>query len=66
MVKPLFCVVLSEGPHWAVEAEWPDGTIEHVDTFKAHLDAKKWVRTQSELWLQDREPSNQNAAGRSV
>ena len=35
--KPIFCVVLSNGQQWAVEAEWPDGTIEQIDTFKAHL-----------------------------
>ena len=48
MTKPLFCVVLAEGPQWSVEAEWPDGSIEHVDTFKAHFDAWNWVRTQSQ------------------
>lgn len=25
---PIFCVVLKEGEHWQVEAEWPDGRIE--------------------------------------
>jgi hypothetical protein len=37
--KPIFCVVLSSGEQWAVEAEWPDGTIEQIDTFKAHFEA---------------------------
>jgi hypothetical protein len=27
---PIFCVVLKDGEHWQVEAEWPDGTIEEV------------------------------------
>ena len=57
MTKPLFCVVLAEGPQWSVEAEWPDGSIEHVDTFKAHFDAWSWVRTQSQRWLQERQPA---------
>ena len=26
--NPIFCVVLKDGEHWQVEAEWPDGTIE--------------------------------------
>ena len=54
MVKPVFCVVLTDGPQWSVEAEWPDGTIEHVDTFKGHSDAVKWVSTRSETWLRER------------
>jgi hypothetical protein len=28
--NPIFCVVLKDGEHWQVEAEWPDGTIEQV------------------------------------
>jgi hypothetical protein len=54
--KPIFCVVLSNGEHWAVEAEWPDGTIEHIDTFKAHFEALNWVNNQSEVWLQTQKP----------
>ena len=36
---PIFCVVLKDGEHWEVEAEWPDGTIEPVYKFKAGLEA---------------------------
>ena len=56
--KPFFCVVLSDGGQWLVEAEWPDGTIMEVDTFKAHLDALTWVRTQSQAWLRERGDAN--------
>jgi hypothetical protein len=52
--KPIFCVVLSDGEQWQVEAEWPDGTIEQVDTFKAYFEALNWVSTQSGEWLQER------------
>ena len=52
--KPFFCVVLRDGDRWLVEAEWPDGTIVEVDSFKAHLDALNWVKTQSQAWLQGR------------
>ena len=51
---PFFCVVLSGGGQWHVQAEWPDGTIEQIDAFKAHLEGVNWVRTQSEAWLRER------------
>ena len=56
--KPFFCVVLSGGRQWHVQAEWPDGTIEQIDAFKAHLEGVNWVRTQSEAWLRERENTN--------
>jgi len=37
--KPIFCVVLSGSEQWLIEAEWPDGTIEQIDAFKAYFDA---------------------------
>jgi hypothetical protein len=55
MVIPVFCVVLSDGERWAVEAEWPDGTIEQIDTFQGHSDAVNWVSTQSQMWLRERQ-----------
>jgi hypothetical protein len=52
--KPIFCVVLSDGNHWSLEAEWPDGTIEQVNTFKDHAKAVDWLTTRSEAWLVSR------------
>jgi hypothetical protein len=52
--RPIFCVVLSDGENWLVEAEWPDGTIEQINVFKAHFEAASWVSTQSEAWLKKR------------
>jgi len=52
--KPIFCVVLSDGDQWSLEAEWPDGTIEQVGTFKAHLEAVDWLDRQSQAWLAGR------------
>ena len=52
--KPIFCVILRDGEEWAVEAEWPDGTIEQIDTFKACFEALDWVNNRSEAWLQER------------
>jgi hypothetical protein len=56
--KPFFCVVLSGGRQWHVQAEWPDGKIEQIDAFEAHLEGVNWVRTQSEAWLRERENTN--------
>jgi hypothetical protein len=52
--RPLFIVVLRDGGEWLIEAEWPDGSIEHVCTFKMHFDAANWVKAHSEKWLQKR------------
>jgi hypothetical protein len=52
--KPLFNVVLRDRDEWFIEAEWPDGSIEHVCTFKVHSDAAKWLKTHSEAWLRER------------
>ncbi len=52
--NPIFCVVLGDREGWLVEAEWPDGTIEQIDAFKAYLDAINWISTQSKVWLQKR------------
>ena len=51
---PIFCVVLKDGEHWEVEAEWPDGTIEPVYKFKADLEALNWVKTNSAAWVAER------------
>ena len=51
---PIFCVVLREGEHWQVEAEWPDGTIEPLHKFKAGFEALGWVKTESAAWVAQR------------
>ena len=51
---PLFCPVLRDGDQWVIEAEWPDGSIEPICTFKAHSEAVNWVKTLSQTWLQER------------
>jgi hypothetical protein len=51
---PLLNVVLRDHDEWRIEAEWPDGSIEHVRTFKAYLDATRWLKAHSEAWLQER------------
>jgi hypothetical protein len=49
--KPIFCVVLGDGDQWLLEAEWPDGSIQQICSFKAHSDAVNWISAQSETWL---------------
>jgi hypothetical protein len=50
--KPLFHVMLSDRDLWVVEAEWPEGVLERVQTFQSHSSAATWVATQSEAWIQ--------------
>jgi hypothetical protein len=66
VAKPIFCVVLGDATHWSVEAEWPDGTIEQVETFKHYLEAMNWLSTDSEAWVTARDVSSRNitTAGR--
>jgi hypothetical protein len=47
-------VVLKDGEHWQVEAEWPDGTIEQLYKFKDGFEALDWVKTQSAAWVAQR------------
>jgi hypothetical protein len=49
--KPLFHVSLGDRDDWVVEAEWSDGTLEHVNTFKNYSAAARWIATASEAWL---------------
>jgi hypothetical protein len=58
-IKPIFCLLLSDGQRWSVEAEWPDGTIEQVNTFKGYFEAASWLTTQSECWLRERNDPSQ-------
>ncbi len=48
--KPIFYIILTDRDRWAVEAEWPDGALERVDTFKDHSAAASWIATQSHAW----------------
>ena len=52
--KPILHLILGDGDQWAVEAEWPDGTLERINTFNDRSSATDWIRTQSEAWLEVR------------
>jgi hypothetical protein len=49
--KPVFYVILTDRDEWAIEAAWPNGTLERVNTFKDYSAATDWVATQSGVWL---------------
>jgi hypothetical protein len=49
--KPFFHIILGDRDLWAVEAEWPDGTLERVRTFRDRSLATDWIAFQSELWV---------------
>jgi hypothetical protein len=59
----LFCIVLRDGARWAVEAEWPDGSIELVETFGDYFDALNWVTNKAAAWTKQRIPEITKAAG---
>jgi hypothetical protein len=52
--KPILFVVKADG-NWTVQAEWPDGTVEEIKTFKRELQALDWLTWQSQTWLAWRE-----------
>jgi hypothetical protein len=49
--KPIFHIILIDRDEWAIEVEWPDDTLERVNTFRDHSAAAHWVAAQSEAWL---------------
>jgi hypothetical protein len=48
---PLFHVSLGDRDEWVIEAEWPDGTLERITSFKTHSAAAHWIATASKTWL---------------
>jgi hypothetical protein len=47
--KPAFYVILSDRDGWAVEAKWPDATLERVNTFRDYSAATDWVTNNPKL-----------------
>ena len=62
---PFFCVVLRDAARWAVEAEWPDGSIELVEIFNDYLDALNWLTNKAAAWIEQRMPAMPEAVGDS-
>jgi hypothetical protein len=49
--RPFVYVVLGDGDQWVIEAEWPDGSVESIRTFRAYAEAVSWVKTHSATWM---------------
>jgi hypothetical protein len=49
---PIFHVILSDRDEWVIEAEWSDGTLERVTSFKDHSAATDWIADRSDAWIQ--------------
>jgi hypothetical protein len=48
---PRFHAILSDRDEWAIEAEWSDGTLERITTFKEHSAAVDWIANHSDAWV---------------
>ena len=51
---PFFCVVSRGSSERTIEAEWPDGTAEIVETFADCFEALRWSVTQCAGWIDQR------------
>jgi hypothetical protein len=66
MQKPIRYVILSDRDQWAVEAEWPDGTLERIDRFADRSSATDWMSTRSDAWLRARRTPNTRSSGANL
>ena len=46
-LTPIFCVVLKEGDHWQVEAEWPDGSIDLAAEFSVSRERVRQIEVRA-------------------
>lgn len=60
---PFFCITLREGGKWAVEAEWPDGSIDLAAEFSDYFEATNWVTNKGAAWIEQRMPAMPEATG---
>ena len=44
----------NDSDDWYVLVTWPNGEAEHVSGFSNALEAKDWIKTQSQSWLKAR------------
>jgi hypothetical protein len=53
-MKP-FC--LKDGSAWYIELTWPDGRVEHIDSFQSESEINDWISRKSDAWLKARHQS---------
>jgi len=52
MPAPVTC---SAGPtRLHIELTWPDGCIEHIDSFQSESEINDWIGRKSDAWLKAR------------
>jgi hypothetical protein len=39
---------------WYIELTWPDGCIEHIDSFQSESEINDWISRKSDAWLKAR------------
>ena len=51
---------LKDGSAWYIELTWPDGQVEHIDSFQSESEINDWIFRKSDAWLNARgnDPTN--------
>ena len=42
---------LKDGSAWYIELTWPDGRVEHIDSFQSESEIDDWISRKSDAWL---------------
>lgn len=45
---------LKDGSAWFIELTWPDGRVEHIDSFQSEAEISDWIAHKSGAWLKAR------------
>jgi hypothetical protein len=45
---------LKDGSAWYIELTWPDGCVEHIDSFQSESEISDWISRKSDAWLKAR------------
>ena len=45
---------LKDGSAWYIELTWPDGRVEHIDSFQSESEIDDWISRKSDAWLKAR------------
>ena len=54
--EPFFYVALRrDDGKWIIEAKWPNGSTEVVETFDDYFVALRWLRAESSAWTAKRQ-----------
>ncbi len=49
-----FTCCLKDGSAWYIELTWPDGRVEHIDSFQSASEIGDWISRKSDAWLKAR------------